>query len=279
VVLYDRVLVGVVSVKTLLLADPKDRIGDIMEKHTLFAQTTDDQEIVADLFRKYGLISMPIVDKEQRLVGIVTVDDVVQIIEEEATEDIERMAALNPSEEPYLKTKIFKLSRNRFPWLLVLMLSATITASVIEGFEDAIAVVPALMFFVPMIMDTAGNAGSQISALVIRGMAVGEIQLKDVLKVLWREIRVGVLCGAALGLVNFARVYIMNGRDPLLSLTVSLTLIITVVMSKTVGCLLPLAAKKVRIDPTVMASPLITTIADASALIFYFSIAKVIMRI
>jgi magnesium transporter len=189
------------------------------------------------------------------------------------------MAALTPSEEPYLKANIYTLSRNRIVWLLVLMLSATITGSIIANYEEAIMLVPALAIFIPMLMDTGGNAGSQTSALIIRGMAVGDIQLKDVTKVLWREIRVGVICGLALGAVNFVRVYIMNGQNPMLSLTITLSLIITVIISKSVGCLLPMGAKKVGIDPTVMASPMITTIADASALLFYFYIATVLMGI
>jgi magnesium transporter len=279
VVRFDRLLLGVVSAKTLLLSNPNDRIGDIMDTNIVSAQTTDDQEYIADLFRRYGLLSMPIVDKEHRLVGIVTVDDIVQIIEEENTEDIEKMAALTPSEEPYLKTDTFILARNRIPWLLLLMLSATITGSILEGFEDALAALPALMFFVPMLMDTGGNAGAQTSALIIRGMAVGEINLKDIIKVIWREIRVGVLCGCALGLVNYIRVFIMNGRNPLLSLTVTLALIVTVIISKTLGCILPMAAKRIGIDPTVMAAPLITTIADAASLVFYFVIAKALMGI
>ncbi|MCL2056696.1 MAG: magnesium transporter [Oscillospiraceae bacterium] len=279
VIRYDRTLLGVVSAKKLMLSNPEDRIGDIMNTNLVFGYTTDDQEAVADKFSRYGLISMPIVDKEQRLVGIVTFDDVVQVIEEEATEDFERMAALNPSEEPYLKTSVVTLSKNRIPWLLVLMLSATITGAILESFEHALTVLPALMFFVPMLMDTAGNAGAQTSTLIIRGMAVGEIQIRDVLKVLWREIRVGVLCGLALGVVNLVRVYLMNGQNPLLSLTITLTVIVTVVIAKACGCLLPILAKKIKIDPTVMAAPIITTIADASALILYFWIARAILRI
>ena len=280
VVRSDRVLAGVVSVRTLLLANPADRIGDIMDASVVFANTTDDQEAVADMFRKYGLLSMPVVDKEQRLVGIVTVDDIIEIIEEENTEDIERMAALTPSEEPYLKTGIIVLSRNRIMWLLVLMFSATITGFIISSFEDVLVALPALFAFVPMLMDTGGNAGSQVSALMIRGMALGEIKFEDIIKVVWREIRVGLLCGCALGIINFFRVYLFSdGRDALLSITVTVSLIVTVVMAKTVGCVLPLVAKKCRIDPTVMAAPLITSIVDAAALVFYFYIAKLLMGI
>jgi len=225
------------------------------------------------------LLSMPVVDKEQRLVGIITVDDIVQVIEEEATEDIEKMSALAPSDEPYLKTGIFKLARNRILWLLVLMLSATITGMIISSFEEAISVLPILVVFIPMLMDTAGNAGAQVSALVIRGMAVGEIRMRDVLRVMWREFRVGIICGIVLGAVNLARVYFMNGRDLRLSLTVTLSLFCTIMMAKTIASLLPILAKRIKIDPAIMAAPMITTIVDATALVIYFSIAKLIFSI
>jgi len=279
VIRWDRVLLGVVSAKSLMLARPDERIGDIMDTNLVFAQTTDDQEAIANQFHKYGLLAMPVVDKEKRLVGIITVDDIVEIIVEESTEDIEKMSALAPSDEPYLKTGIFKLARNRILWLMVLMLSATITGSIIVSFEASLAILPVLMSFIPMLMDTAGNAGAQVSALIIRGMAVGEIRLKDVLRVMWREIRVGALCGLGLGLVNIVRVYLMNGRDIMLSVTVTLSLFCTVLISKTIASLLPILAKRINIDPAVMAAPMITTIVDAAALIVYFSIAKAILGI
>jgi magnesium transporter len=260
-----------------MLARPHERISDIMDTNFIFAHTTDDREAIADTFRKYSLLAMPVVDKEQRLVGIITVDDIVEVIVEETTEDIEKMSALAPSDEPYLKTGIFKLARNRITWLLVLMLSATITAGIIASFEDALAVMPILVAFIPMLMDTGGNAGSQSSALIIRGMALGEIKPKNVLTVVWREIRVGTICGLALGMVNLVRIYLMNGRDFMLSLTITLSLFCTVLMSKSVGGILPLFAKKIKMDPAVMAAPLITTIVDAASLIVYFSIAKVIL--
>jgi magnesium transporter len=277
VIRRDRLLVGVVTARSLMLARPHQRIGDIMDTNLVFAHTTDDQEVIAEQFRKYDLLAMPVVDKEQRLVGIITVDDVMEVIVEETTEDIEIMGALAPSDEPYLKTGIVRLARNRLVWLFVLMLSATITGSIISGFEDGLAVFPALMVFIPMLMDSGGNAGAQSSTLIIRGMAVGEIRKRDFFRVLWKEIRVGALCGLLLGLVNFIRVYIMNGKNPMLSLTVTLALILTIVMSKTVGGILPILAKKVKIDPALMAAPLITTIVDASSLIVYFSIAKLIL--
>jgi magnesium transporter len=279
VIRRDRLLVGVVSAKTLMLSKPQDKISDIMDTNLIFAYTTEDQEEIADLFKRYGLLSLPVVDKERRLVGIVTVDDIVQVIEEEATEDFEKMGALSPSEEPYMKTGVFKQSRNRIFWLMFLMLSATITGNIISSFQDLFTVLPVLIAFIPMLMDTGGNAGSQSSTLIIRGIALDEIEFKDILTVLWREIRVGVLCGLALGIVNFIRIYIMNNRDYLLGLTVSISLITTVVISKSVGCLLPLAAKKMRFDPAIMAAPIITTIVDGASLVVYFSVAKMILNI
>ena len=279
VVRRGKLLVGVVSAKTLMLSKPQDRIADIMDTNLIFAHTTEDQEAIADLFKKYSLLALPVVDKERRLVGIVTVDDIVQVIEEENTEDFEKMGALNPSEEPYMKTGVLTHSRNRIFWLMFLMLSATITGSIISGFEDSLAILPALVAFIPMLMDTGGNAGAQSSTLIIRGIALDEIHFKDILNVLWREARVAVLCGLALGAVNFARIYIMNNRDYRLGITVSLSLIATVIISKTVGCLLPLAAKKLKLDPAIMAAPIITTIVDGASLIIYFSIAKMIMGI
>lgn len=279
VIRRDKLLVGAISAKTLMLANPHDVIGDIMDKNIIFAHTTDDQEAIAGLFKKYGLLSLPVVDKEQRLVGIITVDDIVQIIEEEATEDIEIMAALNPSDEPYLKTGILRHARNRIVWLLVLMLSATATSTIISGFESSLATLPILMAFVPMLMDTGGNAGAQSSTLIIRGMALGEIHVKDVIKVLWKELRIGVLCGLVLGIVNFVRIYLMNGRDAMLSLVVTITLFITILAAKSVGCLLPIVAKKFKVDPAIMASPLITTIVDSASLIVYFLVAQAILHI
>ena len=279
VIRRDRILVGVVSAKTLMLSNPQDRIGDIMDTNPIFAHTTEDQEAIADLFKRYGLLALPVVDKEQRLVGIVTVDDIVHIIEEENTEDFEKMGALSPSEEPYMKTGVFRQSRNRIFWLMILMLSATITGKIISGFEDSLAVLPVLIAFIPMLMDTGGNAGAQASTLIIRGIALDEIHFNDILKVLWREIRVGALCGLVLATINFVRVYFMNNRDYLLGITVSISLIATVIISKSVGCILPLAAKKMKLDPALMASPIITTIVDGASLIIYFSMAKAIFSL
>ncbi|MDR0785545.1 MAG: magnesium transporter [Treponema sp.] len=279
VIRRDRLLVGVVSAKTLLLAQPQDKVCDIMDTNFVFAYTTDDQEAIAALFRKYSLLAMPVVDKEKQLVGIITVDDIVQIIEEENTEDLEKMNALHPSDEPYLRTSIIQLAKNRFFWLLVLMLSATITGGVISNFENSIALLPILVTFIPMLMDTGGNAGAQSSTLIIRGMALGEIRFRDIFKIIWREIRIGTLCGLGLGIINFIRIYLMNGRDLLLSFTVTTSLFFTILISKCVGCILPLFAKKVKIDPAVMAAPLVTTIVDGTSLIVYFSIAKAVFKL
>ena len=277
VIKRDRQLVGVITAKKLMLARPEDRIGDIMETNVVFAHTTDDQEAVADQFQKYDFLAMPVVDNEQMLVGIITVDDIVDVIVEESTEDIEKMGALAPSDEPYMKTGILRLAKNRFLWLLVLMLSATITANIIEGFEESLALMPILMAFIPMLMDTGGNSGAQASTLIIRGMALGDIRLRDFLRVFWKEIRVALLCAVALSAVNFGRIYLMHGQNMLLAITVSLTLICTVVVAKSLGGLLPMLAKRLKIDPAMMAAPVITSIADATSLVIYFSIARVIL--
>jgi len=269
----ERRLLGAISAKALLLSSPDKRIGDIMERDILFANTGDDVESLANDFRRYGLLAMPVVDNEQRLVGIVTVDDVLEIQEEEATEDFEIMAAMSPSDEPYLRTSIWTLTRNRLPWLIILMLTATLTGIILHSYEDALLVIPILITFIPMLMDTGGSGGSQSSTLIIRGLALQEIELGDVLKVLWKELRVALLCGLVLGLVNFVRVYIMHG-DVTLGWSVSLALWITVLIAKLVGCMLPLAAKTLKLDPAVMAAPVITTIVDACALLVFFGIAK-----
>ena len=279
VVRRDRVLAGVVTVKDLLLSEQNALIGDIMDKNIIFAHTTDDQEAIAALFTKYGMLSLPIVDKEERLVGIVTIDDVVQIIEEEATEDFELMAAITPSEDPYLKTSVLTHSRNRVGWLMFLMITATITAAIMDKYEEALIALPVLYVFVPMLMDTGGNAGSQSATMIIRGIAVGEIKTKNVLTVLWREVRIGFLCAIMLGAVNFMRVYLMNGQDYMLCAAVTLSLIATIMLAKTTGCLLPLLAHKLKIDPAIMAAPLITTIVDSASLIIYFAIAQAILHI
>ena len=277
VISTDRLLVGAISAKTLLLAKPQDRIGDLMDTNLVFVHTTEDQETIADHFKKYSFLAMPVVDKERRLVGIITVDDIVDVIVEESTEDITKMAAIFPSEEPYLKTSVFHHAKNRFLWMLILMLSATITGIIISSFQEGLVAIPVLMAFVPMLMNTGGIAGSQSSTLIIRGMAVGEIGLKDVLIIMWKELRVAVLCGLGLGIVNFIRVYITNNQNWKLCLTISLSLFFTILMAKTVGGILPIFAKRLKIDPAIMSAPLLTTICDAVSLIIFFTIAKIVL--
>ena len=268
-----RMLDGVVTVKDLLLQPYERLVGDIMDTHVIKAQTTDDQEQVADTMNKYGLLSMPVVDSEDRLVGIITVDDVMEVMEEEATEDFEKMAAMAPSEKPYLKTGVFSLARHRIVWLLVLMISGMITGGILGRYEAAIAAMPLLVTFIPMLTDTGGNAGSQSSTLVIRGLAVNEITLRDFPRVLWKELRVSLLVGVVLSAVNFVRLILTYPGSEMVALTVALTMLCTVIVAKTIGGVLPLIAKACRMDPAIMASPLITTIVDAVSLVIYFAVA------
>lgn len=275
----SRHLEGIASIRRLLLSDPGSLVGDVMDTHIISAQTTDDREAVAHLFDRYDQLSVPVVDTENRLVGIITVDDVLDVVREENTEDFEKMAAMHPSEKPYLKSSVFSLFRNRIVWLVVLMISAMITGSIMEHFEDAIAAITLLAAFTPMLTDTGGNAGSQSSTMVIRGMALQEIRPSDFLKVLWKELRVGLMCAAVLSVINFIRINLQYSADKypqrqMIALTVSLSLFITVILAKTLGGLLPIVAKKLKMDPAVMASPLITTIVDAVSLIVYFLIAQ-----
>lgn len=268
-----RMLEGVVTVKDLLM-NPYDRvIEDIMDTHVIKAVTTEDQEEVADSFHKYDLLSLPVVDHEDRLVGIVTVDDIVDVIEQEATEDFEKMAAMSPSEKPYLKTGVFQLAKNRILWLLILMVSSMITGGILGKYENAFALIPLLVTFIPMLTDTGGNAGSQSSTLIIRGMAVGEIETRDMASVLWKELRVGAIVGVILGLVNYIRLIIMYPGNEMICLTVVISLFVTVVLAKTIGCVLPMVAKVLKMDPAIMAAPLITTIVDAFSLVIYFQLA------
>ena len=268
-----RRLEGVVTVKDLLMNPYEEIIGNIMDTHVIKDYTTEDQEEVADSFQKYDLLSLPVVDHEERLVGIVTVDDVVDVMEQEATEDFEKMAAMLPSEKPYLKTGVFQLAKNRIAWLLILMISSMITGGILAKYEAAFAVIPLLVTFIPMLTDTGGNAGSQSSTMIIRGMAVGEIEPGDLFKVLWKELRVGIIVGAILGFVNYVRLVILYPGKEMLCLTVVLSLMVTVVIAKTIGCVLPIAAKVFHMDPAIMAAPLITTIVDAVSLIIYFQLA------
>ncbi len=265
-----RRLIGFVSVRTLLVNDDNTKIEDLIEEDVIYVTTTDDQEYVARQFAKYGFLSLPVVDQEKRLVGIVTIDDAVDVLEEEATEDFERMAAMTPSEKPYIKSSVWELAKNRFTWLVVLMLSGTISGFIISGYEDSLKLVVGAMSFVPMLMGAGGNAGSQSSTMVIRGLSIGEIETSDYLKVLIKELGVSVLVGIALAIVNFVRIILLKPGQTVLAFTVSLSLIFTIVIAKCVGGLLPLGAKKLNMDPAIMASPLITTIVDALSLLIYF---------
>ena len=273
----SRTLEGVVTVKDLLLSGDDEIIENIMDTNIIYVSTDDDKEDVARIFNKYDLLSLPVVDKEKRLVGIVTIDDAIDVLQDENTEDFEKMAAIIPSDEPYLKTTPFEHAKHRLPWLLLLMISATFTGAIISSFEEAFTVIPALVAFIPMLMDTGGNCGSQTSTLTIRGMSLGQIEGRDVLKVWWQEISVAIMTGAVLAVVNIARIYFLNGHDIKLSLTVSLSLYAIVIIAQSVGCLLPIGAKKIGLDPAVTASPLITTLVDACALSIYFAMAKVIL--
>ncbi len=274
-----RVLQGVVSFRSIILSGSRTLIGDIMEKNIISATTTDDREDVVDAFSKYDLISMPVVDKENRLVGIITVDDAVDVMEEEATEDFEKMAGMLPSEKPYLSTGVFKLASNRIPWLLFLMVSSMLTGGILAKYENAIAVLPVLVTFIPMLTDTGGNAGSQSSTMIIRGMAVGDIEITDIFKVLWKELRVAIICGVALAAVNCLRLALFNTGDFSVIMTITFSLIATVITAKTIGGLLPIAANALKLDPAIMAAPLITTIVDAVSLIIYFTLASHLLGI
>ena len=274
----DRHLIGLVTAKSLMLADRDSLLSDIMEETVIFATTTENREDVANKFNKYGFIALPVVDKELRLVGIVTVDDAMNVLREEAEEDFAKMAAIIPAETEYLKTSAFKLFKSRIPWLLLLMISATFSSAILSFFEASL--IPALVLFVPMLMDTGGNSGSQSSVTAIRGLSVGEIELGDVWRVLWKEIRVGIMCGAVLGVVAFGKVLlvdrlIMNNPDVTLTvaLAVSIALAFTIIIAKIIGSTLPLLAKRMGFDPAVMASPFITTIVDAIGLVVYYFIS------
>lgn len=273
----NRHLEGVITVKNLFLENDDAVIGDIMEKNVIFAQTTDDQEAVAQIFARYDLLSLPVVDHENRLVGIVTVDDIVEVIQQEATEDFQIMAAMAPSERPYLKTSVFSLAKNRIIWLLILLVSAMITGSILGKYEAAFVSMPLLVTFIPMLTDTGGNAGSQSSTLIIRGMALGEVTLADGGRVFLKELGVSGLVGAALATVNFVRLILMYPGEQLIALSVSLALFATVLLAKTVGGLLPLVAKALKQDPAIMAAPVITTIVDALSLIIYFKIVDILL--
>lgn len=281
-----RHLEGIVTIKDLLMSDYETRVGDIMDDNVIRCVTTDDQEEVASLFTHYDLLSLAVVDHENRLVGLVTVDDIVDVMEDEATEDIEKMAAIVPTERPYFQVGIIETWRSRIPWLMLLMISATFTGVIISNFESALAVCVVLTGFIPMLMDTAGNCGSQASVTIIRALSLGDVKTGDILRVIFKEVRVAAICGISLAVVNFIKIYLVDrtmfGNTQItfsVDLVVCLTLCITVICAKLVGCTLPIIADKLGFDPAVMASPFITTIVDAISLLIYFTFATTILGI
>ena len=300
----NRKLLGVVTAKKLLLSEKSEKIADIMETNIISTNTLADQEIVAEKFRKYDLLAMPVVDQENRLVGIITIDDAMDVLQDENTEDIEKMAAITPTDKPYLKMNVFEIWKKRFPWLLLLMVSATFTGKIITHFEDSLQSCVILTAFIPMLMDTGGNGGSQASVTIIRGLSLGDIgvkdifevicqgtetilrgrslgdiEFKDIFKVIWKEFRVSILCGLTLATANFIKMMIIDRVTVLVALTVCLTLIFTIMLAKFVGCTLPILAKKIGFDPAVMASPFITTIVDALSLLIYFNVAEAVLKL
>ena len=276
----SRRLVGVVSLRALVLAkNTEEPIKDLMDSKVVSVSTTTDQEDVSKLFEKYGFLAIPVVDAENRLVGIVTIDDAISILQDEASEDIAKMNAIGPSDKPYFKQSMWDLYKSRAPWLLFLMISATFSSLVIRGYEDALAAVTVLTAYIPMLTDAGGNAGSQSTSTIIRGMAVGDIQPHDLPRILWRESRVALLCGGTLAVCNFAKMLLFDRIAAPVALVVCLTLICTILLSQLIGGILPVAAEKLHVDPAVMASPLITTIVDTTTLLVYFNIAKALLHL
>ncbi len=276
-----RHLIGSVALHTLLMAKDDELIRDVMDTDSqlISVHTLEDQEEVAEIAKKYDLLSVPVVDNEQRLVGIITIDDIVDVIEDENTEDFEKMAMLHPSDDNYLKTSVFNLAKNRILWLLVLMVSATFTGKIIESYEEMLSAVAGLTACIPMLMDTGGNAGNQVSTLIIRGLALGEIRPKDYLKIVFKEIRVALICGLTLAVVNIGRMLIFSSGGMPVYLVVSAAMVCAVIVAKIIGCTLPIVAKLVKLDPALMAGPMITTIVDMVTLLIYFALAKAFLAI
>lgn len=283
----NRVLIGLVSVKDLLLAEPSELVEDIMETNVIYVNTQEDREASVRVFGKYDFLALPVVDNEKRLVGIITVDDAIDVIEEEATEDIEKMVAITPTDRPYMKTGVFETYKKRIVWLLLLMISSIFTSAIISSFESALASCVVLTAFIPMLMGTGGNSGSQASVTIIRSMSLGDVEMRDIFKVLWKEFWVSLICGITLAVVNFIKMMVIDkntiinsGQSPVLvSFVVSLSLVLTVIIAKLIGCSLPMLAKKLKLDPAVMASPFITTIVDAVSLLVFFRIAAAVLNI
>lgn len=274
-----RTLKGTVALRYLLISEPEAIIGDIMHENVISINTLMDQEEVARQFQKYDFTAMPVVDNENRLVGIITVDDVVDILQEEATEDIEKMAAIVPSDKPYIKTGVIETWKKRIPWLLLLMISATFTGSIISSFEDALSACVILTAYIPMLMDTGGNAGGQASVSVIRSLSLNEIEFTDIFRVIWKEARVALLCGLTLAVANFVKLLLLDRISIMVAVVVCLTLFCAILIAKVIGCILPMIAKRIGFDPAVMASPFITTIVDALSLMIYFKIATILLHI
>ena len=268
-----RQLMGVVTIRDLIMASSEETMEDLMEENIISVSTLEEQETVARQFSKYGFLAMPVVDREERLVGIVTIDDVLDVMEEETTEDIEKMAAIVPADKPYLKQTTFDLWKSRMPWLLLLMISATFTGFIITSFEDALSKYVVLTAYIPMLMDTGGNSGSQASVTVIRGISLKEVEFRDIFRVIWKEVRVALLCGLTLAVCNFGKLLLVDHLTILVAFTICLTLFVTIFCAKVVGCTLPLIASRLGFDPAVMASPFITTIVDAISLLVYFQFA------
>lgn len=275
----NRVLAGILSLRKIVTSNEDALVGDLMEDDIIFVHTHDDQETVANVFIRYGFLALPVVDNENRLTGIITVDDIMDVMEQEATEDFQLMAAMSPSEEAYLNTNVLVQAKNRLAWLLILMLTGAITQRIMTGFEDVLANVAILSIFIPMIMDTGGNSGNQSSTLIIRGLATGEITTSDGLKILWKEFRISIIVGIILSTVNFLRLVFLSKIDFTIALVVSITLVATVIIAKIIGGGLPILAKKIKLDPAIMAGPLITTVVDTIALLVYFSIAVKLLGI
>lgn len=275
----NRKLEGIVSLRELVVSPDDTLISDLMTTDVIYVHTNDDQEEIAKVFKKYGFLALPVVDTEKRLVGIITFDDIMKVIEEESTEDIYKMAAIVPSEETYMSSSIFHLARNRITWLLFLMISATFTGYIIRNYEATLSSQVILASFIPMLMDTAGNAGSQASTLIIRGLSLGEVKIKDIFKIIFKEFRISLIVGLILSSINLIRILIVDKTSFSIALTVSLSLYLTIVFAKVFGGMLPIIASKLKLDPAIMASPIITTIVDAISLLFYFQLASLILGI
>lgn len=275
----NRKLMGIVTVKELLLASYEDVIGDIMETNVIAVDTHEDQEVVANMFDKYDLMALPVVDKEYRVVGIITVDDAMEVIIEEHGEDIEAMAAILPSDKSYMQTGVFETWKKRIPWLLLLMISSTFTGMIIQSFESALAGCVVLTAFMPMLMGTGGNAGSQASVTIIRGLSLDEIEYKDTFKIMWKELRISIVCGLTLGVAGIIKILLVDNVSLTVGIVVALTLFVTVIMAKIIGCTLPILVKRLGFDPAVVVSPFITTVVDALSLFLYFQIASMLLNL